>query len=155
MSTEFSLLFDENPRWRIVLEAYLHAEDLLAKAAPAASLALATAEMTAPGETTAQEGGRAPIRKRPWVGRLRQVDDVPDDELAPIHGKLIAGGWLHFSLEGRDAGVVYQVSREGRQQLKLSLDEVTDSADQNADDSPSAEQFDVAVDDQVDSRQAA
>lgn len=52
-----------------------------------------------------------------WVSRLREVDGVPADRMAPIHGRLIAHGLLQFQLQGREDGVVYRVTSAGRQML--------------------------------------
>jgi len=52
-----------------------------------------------------------------WVSRLREVDGIPADRMAPIHGRLIAQGLLQFQLQGREDGVVYRVTSAGRQML--------------------------------------
>jgi hypothetical protein len=53
-----------------------------------------------------------------WVPRLRDVDGVPAESLAPLHGRLIAHGYLRFVLLGRSAGVAYRVTPEGRALLR-------------------------------------
>lgn len=63
-----------------------------------------------------------------WVPRVREVAGVDPSHLAPIHGKLIALGWLKFELSGRDAGVLYQVTAAGR----LALSGAEPTADENA-----------------------
>ena len=64
-----------------------------------------------------------------WVARLRSVDGIPADRLAPIHGRLIAHGLLQFQLQGRDEGVLYRVTTAGRQKLAESPDEATEAAE--------------------------
>jgi hypothetical protein len=68
------------------------------------------------GEST-QELKSAPRRTHIWVQRLRVVDGILPDRMAPIHGRLIAHGLLQFQLQGRDEGVVYRVTSAGRQKL--------------------------------------
>jgi len=53
-----------------------------------------------------------------WTERLREVEGVPVGRLAPIHGKLIAFGWLKYLLQGRSAGILYRVANEGKRLLK-------------------------------------
>lgn len=52
-----------------------------------------------------------------WTTRVHDVPEVPTTELAGIHGKLIAFGFLKFDLAGRDLGVRYQLTPLGRQAL--------------------------------------
>jgi len=62
------------------------------------------------------------IERARWVARIGEVDGVPRDRLAPIHGRLIAHGYLQFQLQGRDAGVVYRVTSEGRAALEAACE---------------------------------
>lgn len=55
-----------------------------------------------------------------WTARVHNVPEIPDTELAGIHGKLIAFGFLKFDLGGRDLGVRYQLTPLGRQALNGS-----------------------------------
>lgn len=55
-----------------------------------------------------------------WVPRIREVEGVPGDQLAPIHGRLIALGLINFQLQGREEGVLYRVTPEGRKALRTS-----------------------------------
>ena len=52
-----------------------------------------------------------------WVARLRHVAGVPPDRMAPSHGRLIAGGYLQFQVQGRDTGVLYRLTSQGRAAL--------------------------------------
>tara|TARA_R110002095_G_scaffold14425_2_gene18238 strand:+ start:1059 stop:1475 length:417 start_codon:yes stop_codon:yes gene_type:complete len=58
-----------------------------------------------------------------WVIRQNGVADVVAERLPRIHGKLIAFDLLKFQIAGRDAGVFYQVTREGEKMLP-KLEEV-------------------------------
>jgi hypothetical protein len=58
-----------------------------------------------------------------WVARLRHVEGVPPDRMAPSHGRLIAGGYLQFQLQGRDAGVLYRLTSQGRAALSAAAGE--------------------------------
>jgi hypothetical protein len=107
MDDALPLLIDQHPHWRSVLLAYADAESTAVAVVPPANAAPAP-------------------RTRPWVTRLPLVEGVPTGELAPIHGKLIAQGLLQFSLEGRDAGVRYQLTREARQILARCAEQPDD-----------------------------
>jgi hypothetical protein len=52
-----------------------------------------------------------------WIPRLRELQGIAAERLAPLHGQLIAHGLLRFNLLGRTAGVGYRVTPEGRQLL--------------------------------------
>jgi hypothetical protein len=52
-----------------------------------------------------------------WVPRLSQIEDIASDQLAGIHGRLIAFGFLKFDLSGRDVGMRYQLTPLARQLL--------------------------------------
>ncbi len=58
-----------------------------------------------------------------WVIRQNGVAEVVTERLPRIHGKLIAFDLLKFQIAGRDAGVFYQVTREGEKMLP-KLEEV-------------------------------
>jgi hypothetical protein len=55
-----------------------------------------------------------------WAARLGAVAELTDAELAAIHGRLIAYGWLTFELEEDAAGLglKYRVTSEGRRALE-------------------------------------
>ena len=55
-----------------------------------------------------------------WIPRIHDIPDTPKDELAGIHGKLIAFGFLKFDLTGRDAGIRYQLTPLGKQGIPSS-----------------------------------
>lgn len=69
-----------------------------------------------------------------WVPRVTDVDTIDPAKLAIIHGKLIAFGFLKFDLSGRDAGMRYQLTPQGKQALlgKPPVEEESSEEDENA-----------------------
>jgi hypothetical protein len=53
-----------------------------------------------------------------WIGRFPALEGVDPNQLARLHGRLIAGGLLRFELADRDAGLLYQLTPEGRRMLE-------------------------------------
>jgi hypothetical protein len=115
-----------------VLSAYARAQDIAEaarKTQPQAqtSITLSAAptdeadeleDVSADEENTIdQQSQPAQRRTHTWISRLRLVEGIPHDRLAPIHGRLIANGLLQFQLQGREEGVVYRVTSAGRQRL--------------------------------------
>ncbi len=82
---------NESPEWRTILEEYQHRENLQKTADP-------------------ESDG--------WVLRISSLEDINEEELPKIHGKLIAVGYLKFQLSGRNSGVKYQISPAGKLALK-------------------------------------
>lgn len=71
------------------------------------------------------------VRSAIWIPRLRTVEGVAADRMAPTHGRLIAHGLLQFQLLSQTAGVVYRLTPAGRQVLAAEIAEsaaVTDAA---------------------------
>jgi hypothetical protein len=64
----------------------------------------------------------------PWVARQADIPGVEPVQLSSIHGKLIAFGMLKFDVGGRDVGVLYQVTHQGRRALLGEADN-SDSSD--------------------------
>ena len=52
-----------------------------------------------------------------WIPRVIEVEAIDTAALPSIHGKLIAFGFLKFDLSGRDAGMRYQLTPQGKQAL--------------------------------------
>jgi hypothetical protein len=52
-----------------------------------------------------------------WAPRLPAVEGIDAAELSPIHGKLIAFGFLKFEMGTGDEGVQYQLTPLARQAL--------------------------------------
>lgn len=65
-----------------------------------------------------------------WVARQTDVPGVDPSVLSSIHGKLIAFGMLKFDVGGRDVGVQYQLTTQGRQALVGELVAVADDSDE-------------------------
>ena len=49
-----------------------------------------------------------------WIPRVIEVQSIDSAALPSIHGKLIAFGFLKFDLSGRDAGIRYQLTPQGK-----------------------------------------
>ena len=104
--TSLATLLAQNPEWSLVLAAYAAAEQVLPPAPKRAELAVEV-------EPDAVEDGR-------WVPRLHDLQEIQDDRLPRIHGRLIAEGLLRFNLLGRSAGIGYRLTPAGRQALGLA-----------------------------------
>lgn len=52
-----------------------------------------------------------------WIARQNEVPGVEVEQLSAIHGKLIAFGLLKFDVGGRDTGIQYQLTHQGRRAL--------------------------------------
>lgn len=115
-----------------VLSAYARAQDIAEaarKSQPPDATAITLAavpgdesdelDAQSPDEDGASAGESKPASRRihTWISRLREVEGVPQDRMAPIHGRLIAHGLLQFQLPGREDGVMYRVTSAGRQML--------------------------------------
>lgn len=88
---EFDIIqLRKNPDWRATLQVYYDLQQQLREKTPDAE---------------------------PWVGRLVDVPGIHPTQLSSIHGKLIAFGMLKFDVGGRDVGVQYQLTQQGRRAL--------------------------------------
>ena len=68
-----------------------------------------------------------------WIPRVIEVETIDSAALPSIHGKLIAFGFLKFDLPGRDAGMRYQLTPQGKQaRLGKALAEEETSQDEAA-----------------------
>ena len=68
-----------------------------------------------------------------WIPRVIEVESIDSAALPSIHGKLIAFGFLKFDLSGRDAGMRYQLTPQGKLALMgRSLAEEETSEDEAA-----------------------
>ena len=52
-----------------------------------------------------------------WVPRIPEVEGLVAEQLSPIHGKLIALGFLKFEIAPQAQGVQYQLLPAGKQAL--------------------------------------
>lgn len=129
-------LVRQNPACLLVLQAYRSALRLLREEAgstqqpgSASSEPEDTVEEDASSESESEaessaENESAPPRRVPtWISRLPGVDGVDDEELSWVHGQLIAYGLLKCDLRDRSAGVVYQLTSEGRQVIEHEISE--------------------------------
>lgn len=94
-----------NPEWRAVLQVY---HDL---------------QQQAREQEPASDG---------WIGRQVSFADIDASKLSTIHGKLIAFGFLKFDVGGRDVGVQYQLTQQGKRALlgeSAPADETADFAE--------------------------
>ena len=91
LDLDFNVL-DAHPEWRQVLLAY--GEDI---------------EVSTTGD--AETAGFLARGFRP---RVRVVEGVPVDQMARVHGKLIAHGLLQVEIAGRTGGMLYQLTTAGR-----------------------------------------
>lgn len=116
-------LLDEHPDWQRVLAAYREVEldraEKRARAETASKQELVATDSKCPQERSADR----------WVPRIASVDEVPDEELSCIHGKLIAFGFLNFTILGRSDGIGYELTRLGRQGAMPTEERVTDCGD--------------------------
>lgn len=87
-------VLDAPPEWRNVLLAY-HDDG-------------SDSAHTSTAET-------AELAARGFRPRVRQVDGVPPDQMARVHGQLIAHGLLQVEIAGRTDGMLYQLTSAGRQ----------------------------------------
>ena len=67
-----------------------------------------------------------------WAGRLHHVDDIDDDVLSRIHGRLIAHGLLKFRMEDRRSGLLYQLTPQATKLLSETADAQGNPADRTA-----------------------
>lgn len=85
-------VLDAHPEWRQVLLVY---DDVFESAANADA---ETVDFVARG----------------FRPRVREVEGVPADQMARVHGKLIAHGLLQVEIAGRTGGMLYQLTTLGR-----------------------------------------
>lgn len=64
-----------------------------------------------------------------WVSRPAAFEGIDAAQVSAIHGKLIAFGYLQFDVSGRDVGVRYQLTSDGRRALRGDVGNVDDDDD--------------------------
>ena len=99
-------VLDAHPEWRQVLLAYR------GDIGGAAHLDAETADFVARG----------------FRPRVRVVDGVPAEQMARVHGKLIAHGLLQVEIAGRTGGMLYQLTTLGRRACVRLADSVEDES---------------------------
>jgi len=96
---EFDIIqLRRNPEWRAILQVYYNLQQ--------------------------QQREQSPDSDG-WIARQTEVEGIDSAQLSSIHGKLIAHGMLKFDVGGRDVGVQYQLTHQGRRAL-LGEAETTD-----------------------------
>jgi len=120
---------------RVVLQAYLLAEQTLASQRPTTqrpttqrSTTQRSTTVDATFDAAADADEEEQNERTRWVARIREIEGVPQDCLAPSHGRLIALGHLQFQLQGRDAGVVYRITSTGRAVLAAAGNDMMTTA---------------------------
>ena len=64
-----------------------------------------------------------------WMARQTAVPGIEPAQLSAIHGKLIAHGMLRFDVGGRDVGVRYQLTHQGRRAFLGETDNAGEASD--------------------------
>lgn len=85
-------VLDAHPEWRQVLLAYNEVVE----------------------SATNADAEAADFVARGFRPRVREVEGVPADQMARVHGKLIAHGLLQVEITGRTGGMLYQLTTLGR-----------------------------------------
>lgn len=98
-------VLDAHPEWRQVLLAYN--EDV---------------------EVVATDAETADFVARGFRPRVREVEGVPLDQMARVHGKLIAHGLLQVEITGRTGGMLYQLTSIGRRACLRLADAVEEES---------------------------
>lgn len=74
-------------------------------------------------------GAKPKIDRHTWISRIRKIEGVAPDRMAPTHGRLIAHGLLQFQLQSKSEGVVYRVTAFGRKSLLAATEATAMDAD--------------------------
>lgn len=118
LDSGFDLVTDF-PACLAVLEAYAREQKLQPESA--AHESAAPAPQNDSEETEAEpaelESESSDGRRRRWLPRISAVNGVDAEDLSRAHGRLIAHGFLKCDLTDCSAGIVYQLTPEGRQIL--------------------------------------
>ena len=100
---EFDIIqLRRNPEWRAILQVYCDLQQQLREQSP-------------------DSDG--------WVARQTEIAGIETSQLSSIHGKLIAYGMLKFDVGGRDVGVQYQLTPQGRRALLGEVANAEDAAE--------------------------
>lgn len=99
-------VLDAHPEWRQLLLAY-------------------DAVFESAANVDAETAGFVARGFRP---RVREVDGVPTDQMARVHGKLIAHGLLQVEIASRTGGMLYQLTSLGRRACLRLADPVDEES---------------------------
>ncbi|MBQ16277.1 MAG: hypothetical protein CMJ65_04040 [Planctomycetaceae bacterium] len=115
-------LLGQDTGWREVLEAYRPVETEDQEEVSTDSLGDESFEELAAPETGEDEVRLADLSGDDsddgnWLPRVTSLEGIEDERLSRIHGRLIALGWLGFDVAGRDVGLRYRMTLDGRRVL--------------------------------------
>ncbi|HVJ84109.1 MAG TPA: hypothetical protein VM452_00620 [Caulifigura sp.] len=124
MTDQNSEWLTEQPAATLLLAAYVEREAQLPKRPARTAVAAATAaaspieppppavetEPAAPDENAADEAENADA----WCARVTALEGVDAEKLSQLHGGLIARGYLKYELFGRQLGLRYRLTPDGR-----------------------------------------
>ncbi len=115
-------LLGQDTGWREVLEAYRPVETEDQEEVSTDSLGDESFEELAALETGEDEVRLADLSGDDsddgnWLPRVTSLEGIEDERLSRIHGRLIALGWLGFDVAGRDVGLRYRMTLDGRRVL--------------------------------------
>jgi hypothetical protein len=107
----------EQPAATLILAAYADLEAQLPKRSPrradAAEIPVVpTGENEPPAESEAAANDEE--NAEAWIPRISTVEGVESTVLSQLHGGLIARGYLKYELFGRQIGMRYRLTPEGR-----------------------------------------
>jgi len=120
----------EQPAATLILAAYAAREAQLPKRAPRRTEAAETpaepvSESGPPPESVpapdVEAGANDEENADAWVARISSVDGVETSILSQLHGGLIARGYLKYELFGRQLGLRYRLTPEGRRAAETAV----------------------------------
>ncbi|RLS52693.1 MAG: hypothetical protein DWH91_16175 [Planctomycetota bacterium] len=120
--------------WLRLLAAYAESEEKLAldrkSQLPAAKspAVLSPPDAESLTETATAENAESDDPSTGWVARVSQLEGVEMIELSPLHGRVIALGYLKFQLVDRQVGLRYRLTSEGRRVLTAAEREAVRAA---------------------------
>lgn len=109
--------------WLRLLAAYAESEEKLALDRKShlpttkSPVALSPSNADSLTEPAMAENAEADDSSTGWVARVSQLEGVEMVELSPLHGRVIALGYLKFQLVDRQVGLRYRLTSEGRRVL--------------------------------------
>ncbi|HVJ68131.1 MAG TPA: hypothetical protein VM510_09120 [Caulifigura sp.] len=131
MTDQHTDWLQEQPAAAAILAAYAEREALLPKrparsaatsvAATEAVVTAGEAEPAAGQDNSADEAENADA----WVPRIAAVEGLEAAQLSQLHGGLIARGYLKYELFGRQIGMRYRLTPEGRRAADSSTGQAT------------------------------
>jgi hypothetical protein len=102
----------EQPAAILLLEAYARLEAALPRRP--SKLGKAEPLPTAPEPTADNDSAEEADDAECWIPRLKSLEGVDPDVVSQLHGGLIARGLLKFEVFGRQLGMRYRLTPDGR-----------------------------------------